>query len=189
MAEQFKRRQYFIDKDFQGRFIVKFCIIVLAAALISGILMFLFSWGSTTVAIENTKVVVKRTSEFILPVLLSTLLIASFFAAVSVLVLTLFTSHKIAGPLFRLKREIDWMKDGDLTRNFSIRADDQLQGLARSLSDMCGAIRMRQEKIVEKKEALKKFFIEKESALSEEDKNRLWQCMGEFEGAMNAFKL
>lgn len=189
MAEQFKRKQYFIDKDFQGRFIVKFCIIVLVASLLSGILMFVFSWGSTTVAIENTKVVVKRTSEFILPVLLSTLLVAGFFAAISVLVLTLFTSHKIAGPLFRLKREIDLMKEGDLTRNFSIRSDDQLQGLAKSLSDMCAAIRMRQQRTAEKKENLKRFLIEKESVLSEEDKTRLWQHMGEFEGAMNGFKL
>jgi methyl-accepting chemotaxis protein len=189
MAQLFKRKQYFIDKPFQTRFIMRFCLIVLAASVLSGILLFFLSYNSTTVAIENTRVMVKRTSEFILPILISTILTATFFAAVAVLFLTLFASHKIAGPLFRLKREIDGLKQGDLMRNFSIRSDDQLQDFAKSLRDMCGSLREKHQVMKDKKENLKRFFIEKESVFSPEDKKRLWQLMSEVEGAMDSFKL
>jgi len=38
-----RRRQYFIKRDFQFRFILKFCLIVLAGVIISTGLLFLFS--------------------------------------------------------------------------------------------------------------------------------------------------
>lgn len=136
-----KRRNYFIDKNFQTRFIFKFSLIVImSSAIIMGILLILLR-NSTTVAIENTEVVVKNTVDFIFPLMLVTLVLVTIFAAISVSILCLFISHKIAGPLYRLKKEIDRFAAGDLAVNFHIRKDDQLMHLADSLEQMAGNLR------------------------------------------------
>ncbi|MDD2689520.1 MAG: hypothetical protein PHT41_05180 [Candidatus Omnitrophica bacterium] len=136
-----KRKKYFIEKSFQSKFILKFCLIVIAATFIVGLLLFLFSSGSTTVAIENTKVVVKNTADFILPIILTTLILVTIFSAVSVSLLCLFVSHKIAGPLYRLNSEITKFGEGKLGVNFSIRTGDQLKELANSLENMAASLR------------------------------------------------
>lgn len=136
-----KRRKYFIEKSFQSKFILKFCLIVIAATFIVGLLLFLFSSHSTTVAIENTKVVVKNTADFILPMIITTLILVTIFSAFSVGLLCLFISHKIAGPLYRLNREITKFGEGSLGVNFSIRTGDQLKELANSLGNMAVSLR------------------------------------------------
>lgn len=136
-----QRRNYFIDKKFQTKFILKFCFIVILAAIAIGISLFLLSANSTTVAIENTKVTVKTTADFILPFILQTIIVVTIFSAISVILLTLFVSHKIAGPLYRLKREIDKLGQANFAANFQIRATDQLKDLSRSLTLMSNSLR------------------------------------------------
>ena len=135
------RRNYFIDRGFQSKFIIRFCLVLLVTSLLIGALFIFFTESSTTVAIENTKVVVKRTSDFIMPIMVQTLIIVTISSALSVIILTLFTSHKIAGPLYRVKKEIDRLKQGDLTSSCRIRKNDQLQNLANDISDLTEAWR------------------------------------------------
>ncbi|MFA5271908.1 MAG: hypothetical protein WC412_06190 [Candidatus Omnitrophota bacterium] len=136
-----QRRNYFIDKTFQAKFILKFCVIVIVASLAIGGLLLLLASNSTTVAIENTKVTVKTTADFIFPFLIQTLLVVTAFSAISVVFLTLFVSHKIAGPLYRLKKEIEKVSEGNLAANFQIRTNDQLKNLAMSLTTMSGYLK------------------------------------------------
>lgn len=131
-----RRKNYMIDKSFQGKFIVKFCLVVMLASLLTGMLIYYFNLQTTTVAFENSKVVVKSTSDFILPIMVQILImvtVAASFAAASV---TLFTSHKIAGPVYRLKIELERMKKGDLTTDVQLRANDQLQKAAEELEGL-----------------------------------------------------
>ena len=129
-----KRRQYFIDKRFQSRFIIRFSLIVFASSLFVMAAVLLFSNNSTTVAIENTRVVVKRTSDFIFPLVVQAIAIAAFFSSLSVIVLTLLMTHKIAGPLYRISKELEKMQEGSLDVNFNTRAYDQLKSLSSSLN-------------------------------------------------------
>ena len=73
----YSRKHYFIDKEFQTKFILRFCGVVVVSSLLIGILIFLLSQNSTTVAIENTQVRVKTTADFILPVLVQTIIVVS----------------------------------------------------------------------------------------------------------------
>ncbi|MFC1658857.1 HAMP domain-containing protein [Candidatus Omnitrophota bacterium] len=184
-----KRKQYFIDKGFQTRFILKFCAIVIISSLLIAGLMFLLSQNSTTVAIENTQVVVKRTADFILPVMAGTLLIAALLSAAAVIVVTLLASHKIAGPLFRLKKEIDILKDADLTRNFSIRSKDQLQALAKSLKEMSDSLRNKQTELKNKCAVLISYLKENNFTVPAEHKEKLSQMLREIEEMLDYFKV
>jgi len=186
---QSKRKQHFIDKSFQSKFILKFCAIVIISSLLIGGLMFLLSQDSTTVAIENTQVVVKRTADFILPIMVGTLLIVTLFSAATMIVITLLTSHKIAGPLYRLKQEIDTLKDADLTRNFNIRAKDQLQALAKSLNDMSDSLRSKHRDLKNKCSVLITYLKNKDFRIQPEQKEEFSKMLQEIEEVLNYFKV
>ena len=184
----YDRRYYFIDKDFQTKFILRFCAVVAISSIIIGGLIFMLSRDSTTVAIENTRVQVKTTSDFILPVLIQTIVVVSIFSALVVAVMTLLFSHKISGPLFRLKREIDTLKEGDLGRNFNIRASDQLQALSKSLNDMSVSMRQRYVEVKDKCKNLKGLLEQKKFSLSEDDKKHVAKVLEEIDTVLKRFK-
>lgn len=150
MEKKYRRRNYFIDKKFQTNFIIKFSLIVILSSLAIGFLVIFLSRNFTTVAIENAKVLVKRTPDFIFPIMFQTIIIVNIIAAFIVIILTLLTSHKISGPLYRIKREIGLLKKGDLNANFKIRKKDQLQDLANSLSDLTDSLKGKRALLKEK---------------------------------------
>ena len=71
----FRRRHYFINKDFQLRFILKFCLLILCGVLVSTGLLFLFSQDTLTSTYEQSRLVIKNTSLAILPAAVYTNLI------------------------------------------------------------------------------------------------------------------
>jgi len=131
-----RRRNYFIDRSFQSKFIIKFCLLVVIASVLTWASLYYFSRQTTTVAFEHLKVVVKSTADFIMPIMLGTLIIVTLLAAAATIIVTLLTSHKIAGPLYRLKIELDKMKNGDFSSPVRVRTKDQLQNIASNFEEM-----------------------------------------------------
>ena len=182
--EKYRRRNYFIDKSFQTKFILKFCLIVILSSITIAILLFILSRNFTTVAIENAHVTVKSTTSFLAPIIIETLSLVTVFSAICVIMLTLFVSHKIAGPLYRLKKEIDEMKNGNMNLDFRTRKADQVQELANSLADMS-------KSLTGKHAALKVKFKELKdcAANAGTDKSAIIKKIGEVEEVLNYFKI
>jgi methyl-accepting chemotaxis protein len=189
MGQEHKRRQYFIDPVFQSQFILKFCAVVIVASLLVGVVIFWLSQNSTTVAIENTRVLVKSTSDFLFPVLTITVLTVTVFTALVVLILTLLYSHRIAGPIFRLKREITLLKHGGMERNFTLRQQDQLQALAASLAEMSDTLRGKHLEINNKYHLLNQFLQNKDFPVSVEERKRLEALLEDLSETLNYFKV
>src|SRR5437016_1162289 len=99
-VQGYKRNNFYIDRDFQNKFIVKFCAIVLGGGLFTIALLYYLSRLSTTVVIINSRVSVMSTSDFMLPILMQTVLIVTVLIAIATIIVTLFVSHKIVGPLY-----------------------------------------------------------------------------------------
>lgn len=140
------RRIHFIDKGFQGKFILKFCLIVILGSIITMALLYFFSSKATTVRFENTEAVVRSTKDFILPILIQTVVITTILMGLFTILLTLLISHKIAGPLYRFRKEIELIGNGDLRSEFKIRKDDQIKNLA----DVINKVKMKLKNIISK---------------------------------------
>jgi methyl-accepting chemotaxis protein len=138
-----KRRNYFIDKDFQSRFILKFCMLVVLSGVITMGILYFVGKKSTTVSIVDSRVIVHTTADFLLPILTQTVLVVMIIVGLATIVVTLLFSHKIAGPLFRFKKAIEEVKSGNLSANFHIRNYDQLQGLSDEVNAMIDKTRER----------------------------------------------
>jgi len=147
---QNKRRNYFIDHKFQTNFILKFCFVIILSSLVIGVVVFYLARTSTTVAIENTQVTIKATSDFILPILSITLLSVTACTSIVVLIMMLFISHRIAGPAYRLKREVNALKDGRLNLDFHMRRKDQLMELAQAFEELAQVLKGKHQVFKEK---------------------------------------
>jgi methyl-accepting chemotaxis protein len=67
--------------------------------------------------------------------------------AVFIFLFSIYLSHKIAGPLYRLENDVKTLaQDGDLTRMFRLRKRDEMQGMAEALNTLVTRFR---EKLVE----------------------------------------
>ncbi len=131
-----KRRQYFVQKNFQFKFILKFCIVLLIGIIISIGLLCLFSMNTLTSSFEQSKLVIKNTASAILPNVFLSHLIALVLITLLAIVVTLLISHKLAGPLFRFQKELKEIGEGNLTQVIKLRKNDQITAMADSLNQM-----------------------------------------------------
>ena len=135
-----KRRQFYIKKDYQFNFILKFCLLVFGGALVSMGLLFLFSKGTLTFSFEHSKLVVKDTAFAILPAIILTNIITLVMVTLATIVVVLFISHKIAGPMFRFEQDVKEIGQGNLTKVVRIRHKDQLKDFTDSLNHMTSSL-------------------------------------------------
>jgi len=147
-----RRRIYFIEKSFQAKFILKFCALVVLGGLLTIGLLYILAMQSTTVSFVNSRVMVRTTADFILPVLIQTVAIVIVIVSFATVIVTLFVSHKIAGPLYRFKKVMQDLEGGDFSGDFHIRHLDQLQDLADTFNS---AIKKTRERIDALKDGLK----------------------------------
>ncbi len=127
-----------LEGSFQLKFLIKFCLLTAAgfSALTIGLYLVTgrdlgHSYGEAMYAIYSLRINI-----FSL-VLASVYSIATMVVTVVFIALTsIFFSHKMAGPIFRLTRDLELLASGDLTVETSFRESDQLALLAREKNKM-----------------------------------------------------
>jgi len=130
----YKRSTYLVYRDFQIRFILKFFLLLIAGGIVTIGVLYALARESTTVAIVNSRVVVRSTGDFILPVLVQTVVVVFIMVSTAAAAVMLFVSHKVLGPLHRFKKILESIAEGDFSRNFAIRHGDQLHDVTGALN-------------------------------------------------------
>ena len=135
------RRHYFIKKDFQFKFIFKFCLTILMGAIVATGLLFLFTQDTLTSSFQHSRLVIRNTALAILPAAIYTNLITLGLITLATIIVTLFISHKLAGPLFRFEKELREIGEGNLTKVIKLRKKDQITNMADGLNKMSASLR------------------------------------------------
>ena len=138
---QERRKHYFIKRKFQLTFILKFCFLVIIGSFISIGLIYAVSRGTVTTSFENSRLVITSTADFILPAVLLSSAIVVLVVGLATMFITLYTSHKIAGPLYRIEKDVNEVASGNLTQKFQLRERDEIKALAESLENMTQMLR------------------------------------------------
>ncbi len=187
----YRRRIYFIEKKFQARFIMRFCFLVILGSLAMAQILYTMSSRSTTVTLENTQAVVKTTADFLFPLLIQTIIISTIFVGIATIFLTLFVSHKIAGPLYRFKQELSTIETGDLSHDFKIRKNDQLQDIALSMNSAIKKLRDNLAELKKQYEGLRLSWEQNLGPIISQDKKimeEIKKTMGEMKKKLDYFK-
>jgi len=131
-----RRRQFFIHKDYQTRFIARFAVVT---TLWSAAAVYLFTWFAGK-RLEETMysghLTVASAGQLLLPSAFHAegiaLLAYSFLLAYAIHDL----GKKISAPHFMLKRDIVRIGMGDLASPVALRPDDEFQDLAADMENM-----------------------------------------------------
>ena len=137
-----RRRNYYINKKFQRNFIIKFCSLVALGSVISAAVIYEMSKATVTTTFENSRLAIKTTADFILPTVLLSGAVVIVVIGVATIIITLFTSHKIAGPLYRMDKDVQEVAAGNLAKRFNLRQGDEIRPLAESLDRMAERLRV-----------------------------------------------
>jgi len=129
----FKKRKKInlkIKQNLQLWLLIRIMGVALLTIAVACIILYIYSVSVVDADYLSFAPKVRRVSEVLLPVFLA----ASLTSIVAGLLLALFLSQKIAGPVFRIEQDLLRMRTGDLAEGINIRSTDILRELAQSVN-------------------------------------------------------
>jgi len=134
MGDGKARKIIFIDKRFQGEFILKFVLLLLVGTAVFVLAAYLILNRRLEDTYYSAHFAIKSTGEVLLPTLLALSGVFIVVLGAAAVVITLYVSHHIAGPLFAIRRYLENISRGDLDFKPQLRTKDQTTPLAESLT-------------------------------------------------------
>lgn len=136
----YKRSRFFnfsIKRRLQLRMLVKIWSIILASLLVTGIIFYFYSDINVGKSYRLFHVKAENFMDFLFPVL-----VCGFLASLMLgVVASLLFPHAIAGPMYRIEKELAEIGKGNLCKNISLRKGDELKDLVDSINVMTGGLR------------------------------------------------
>ena len=145
MSEQlpYKRRNVFIHRAFQGRFIAWMLGMIVIFGICSAILMYFLLSSDLESETRSVHTRIADTWENLGFSIVVSNLVSALFAGISVVIVVIYISHKIAGPMYRFQFICKEVARGNLDVHSHLRDKDQLQELAHSFGEMVEALKDR----------------------------------------------
>jgi methyl-accepting chemotaxis protein len=130
----YKRRNYFVNQEFQGRMIFHYFILAaMGSILFLGVFSF-FSSNTLSITYDNYQLQLGLTPGILFRRFLSTQWVFIVGGGVTVVAVTLFLTHRVAGPFFRFEKTLDAMVQKDLSDTILLRKKDEGKALATKLN-------------------------------------------------------
>lgn len=131
-----RRKNYFIKREFQSKFILRFCALVVLGSIISAVFLYQFSRGTVTTTFVNSRLSIVSTADYILPALFGSSLLTIVLISIATAVVVMYLSHRIAGPLFKIERSVEEIGAGDLTVKIKLRSTDEIAKMADCFNEL-----------------------------------------------------
>jgi len=127
-----KRKQYLVAKRFQLKYVgLILALMFLTAAFCSYVvyysMMILMGEKLANVYPQGRLMAIVNTVNF-------RIMLSMFYISPMIIVIGIFLSHKIAGPVFRIERTLNNMAEGDLSAILALRKGDEMTSLADAIN-------------------------------------------------------
>lgn len=130
----YKRRNYFINKEFQGRYIFNYFILaIIGSLLFLGVFSF-FSSNTLSIIYDNYHLQLGLTPGILFKKMLTTQWLFIVIGGALVVIVTLIMTHRVAGPFYRFEKTLDEMIDGDISNKIYLREKDEGKSLAQKIN-------------------------------------------------------
>lgn len=133
-SNEYKRRNYFIKKNFQGKLILGFFLSMVVGCLIFVLALSWFASDTMTVIYSNNDIQIGETPLMLMKQMIAAQWVTMIVGGALVIVVATRITHHMAGPMFNLERSLDSMVDGKLDTVISLRKKDEGQGLAAKIN-------------------------------------------------------
>ncbi len=150
--QKYRRKIFIVDRKFQFKYIFVLLSLLLISVFTVSFTTFYMIWNQVIDEFFFVPEAAKKMSHIFLS---STWTVAAASVVLGVLsaVAGVFLSHRIAGPIYRVKKVAEQLKTGDFSTVIKFRKDDDLQELADAINEMINGIRnmiSEDRKIIEK---------------------------------------
>ena len=125
-----KRRNYFIKRELQGKYVFNAFLLSVAAILVLALLMGIFSANTMTISYENSDLKMGSTPVMMAKSFLAANWITLVFGGGFLVWLAIRFTHRVAGPIYRIELELDQMIEGDLRGRINLRPHDDIKEMA-----------------------------------------------------------
>lgn len=140
-----KKLNLAVKREFQMWLLVRIVGVVIASTLMAVLILYFYSRQEISSSFYSAHIQIRRVSDLLLPVMAA----GAFVSLLSGVILALFLPQKLAGPVYRIQKSLDLIKDGDLTEQIVLRRNDTLQDLADSVNETTAGLRGRIQDIKE----------------------------------------
>ena len=145
MKMLFRRRRYLVEKGFQLRFASMILLFMFAVALFCSLTIYYNTWMLLGEKLANVYpqgrlVGILKQANFVL--FMRLLLITPL-----VCILAIVLSHRIAGPIFHIKKTLDEVTKGDYSKRLYLRNTDELKDVAESINNLMELLEKKKNKV------------------------------------------
>ncbi len=156
-----KKLNLAVKKELQKWLLIRISGIVLLCSLVAALILYLYARSEITSSFFDAHLKIRRVSDLLLPVLLT----GSVVSMVAGFLLAMFLPQKIAGPVYRIEKDLERVREGELTKEIRLRNGDLLVDLAGEVNRTTGSIREYVQDIKEKFRTVEKSVSSGDEAL------------------------
>ena len=133
-GKRYKRKKYFIKKNFQGKLILGYFLFMVVGCLVFMLALSYLVSDSMTVVYSNNDLQIGQTPFMLFKQLIAANWIVIVLGAAMVVVVATRITHRVAGPMFNLERSLDFMISGRLDNVIHLRKNDEGKELAAKIN-------------------------------------------------------
>ncbi len=134
----YKRKQYLVDRPYQLRFVTRMFMAVLVVAAVSSMIA-----TALLSASMYQPDLPQQTVVYCFIAIALTLLVELLISIPVIWVLGIRQSHRVVGPVARMKKMLEAIGNGDFSQRITLREGDALEDLAKSVNAMADTLQKR----------------------------------------------
>jgi len=131
------RRQYFLWHSSQPRLLLGIELIFLVLLILSGALFYLVANRDLTASYYQAHLRIRNVQDILLP----TLVLVNLGGLLLGGIMTVFFTHRISGPVYRVCRVLRQVGEGQVSDSIRFRESDELKDLEAAVSDMLSGLK------------------------------------------------
>jgi|GEM_PF-2326235 methyl-accepting chemotaxis protein len=170
---------------FPLRLTIKIVLIIIAGIVMASMILYVtaktplgFSYGEIITFVSTYKFEILKKSLYIYAIFTVLMLIG-------ITVLSIIYSHRVAGPLYRVKKVANELAHGNFHVRIAFRKNDLLHDLAKSINQMAQSYETRNAQLIKNIEELQNEVNNLEAAIQANDKERIKNAISALESISN----
>jgi len=137
---RYRRRQYLVSTKFQLKYAGLILLLVFMTALLCSYVIYytmMMTMGDKLANVYPQGRLLGIVNAVNFRIMVSIILIAPL-----IVIIGIFASHKIAGPIFRIERYLGAMAEGEYSTPLTLRRNDELMSLASSVNKVVDSVKV-----------------------------------------------
>ncbi len=143
--KRIKRTRYLVKTGFQLKYVGLILLFMFVVAWLVGVTIYYTGWFLMGEKLAN--VYPQGRLVAIMATINTRLAVRLLLITPLVILVSIFLSHKIAGPIYRIEKFLKSIANGDLSAKLRLRKNDELQDLADAINEMTNDLENRVNKL------------------------------------------